>query len=736
MKVYVIVVSMFLQFIILGNTLLAQSADIEDIKVGLEVGQLVPVPYFEQINDQYNEADISVLKTNTNLIQDEDLRQEIIEKKFNLYQKHPLKYRNAQLFYWDSKIYIRNYMEQYFRPANIKSRNEINNQQSPEDIYRKYYYFIPDSLSSEKLQKLNYDSFEADIRNEWHNIDLNKSSLDTLLKYGVLVLPHNNPPSELNIINMQDRSTRNNREVIFTWDAFLSDIGDVDSGEPWISYDLDSDDGYVYWDDNFFEGHYRAYCADGGSDPAWTVYENNMQAWLDMDPSLFIDITDLGNIDYTFDVRYETEATYDYGIAYVATNNYSSFVELDTFSGNAGSSWQTVSYSFDNNASSWDDLELTFLFFSDFSNTDLGFFVDNIVVEGFGGSPPNAPTGLTATDNECNQITIDWNTVTGATNYKVYRDGSFLADDSNPPYTNNTTGTHSYYVKAENNYGVSGNSNSDNGTSGSAPSAPTGLSATDDECNQITIDWNTVTGATNYQVYRDGSFLADDSNPPFTDINIAGAYNYSIKAENNCGLSNDANASGVALINIDITQINYEINNNGGYIFSADAIWYDGAEISYLWDFGDGSDLSNEPTPVHDYQSNGTFELQLTISYTDENQGNCSDTFLTQIIVNLTVGNEIGIPSSYNLSHAYPNPFNPTTTITYALPEESLVRLDVYDALGKKVRTLLHQVQGSGYKSYQWDGKNELGSAVSGGLYFVRLNAGNYDHSIKVVYLK
>ncbi len=78
------------------------------------------------------------------------------------------------------------------------------------------------------------------------------------------------------------------------------------------------------------------------------------------------------------------------------------------------------------------------------------------------------------------------------------------------------------------------------------------------------------------------------------------------------------------------------------------------------------------------------------------------------------------IPDSYALDPAYPNPFNPTTSIRYDLPAESRVVLRLYNLLGQQVATLVDGIQAAGVKSAEW---NAAGQA--NGLYFVRLDAGS-----------
>jgi len=94
------------------------------------------------------------------------------------------------------------------------------------------------------------------------------------------------------------------------------------------------------------------------------------------------------------------------------------------------------------------------------------------------------------------------------------------------------------------------------------------------------------------------------------------------------------------------------------------------------------------------------------------------------------------VPSETLLEGNYPNPFNPTTTISYALSRESRVILTVYSTLGEEMITLVDEVQPAGYYSAVWDGRNGKGHPVSSGVYFYRLDAGEYNHAAKMIITK
>jgi len=94
------------------------------------------------------------------------------------------------------------------------------------------------------------------------------------------------------------------------------------------------------------------------------------------------------------------------------------------------------------------------------------------------------------------------------------------------------------------------------------------------------------------------------------------------------------------------------------------------------------------------------------------------------------------MPMTYHLYSAYPNPFNPTTTLDYDLPEDAIVNITIYDMMGRKISTLVSSQQTAGYKSVQWNATNNKGAPVSAGLYLYMIQAGEFRQTRKMVLLK
>ena len=99
-----------------------------------------------------------------------------------------------------------------------------------------------------------------------------------------------------------------------------------------------------------------------------------------------------------------------------------------------------------------------------------------------------------------------------------------------------------------------------------------------------------------------------------------------------------------------------------------------------------------------------------------------------------TVGE--GVPVEFALHENYPNPFNPTTTLRFDLPEVSNLTLTIYNMLGQKVRTFNMQSTPAGYHSVKWNATNDYGDPVGAGVYLYQLQTKDFVKTRKMVLLK
>ncbi len=115
---------------------------------------------------------------------------------------------------------------------------------------------------------------------------------------------------------------------------------------------------------------------------------------------------------------------------------------------------------------------------------------------------------------------------------------------------------------------------------------------------------------------------------------------------------------------------------------------------------------------------------------------------IIEIPVTLTVTDGLsdvgdgGLPTSFTLDSAYPNPFNPSTTIRYTTPRTGSVSLKIYDLAGRHVRTLVDGPKTAGYHSVVWDGTDHKGRGVASGAYYYRLQAGGFEETHKMLLVK
>jgi Secretion system C-terminal sorting domain len=105
-------------------------------------------------------------------------------------------------------------------------------------------------------------------------------------------------------------------------------------------------------------------------------------------------------------------------------------------------------------------------------------------------------------------------------------------------------------------------------------------------------------------------------------------------------------------------------------------------------------------------------------------------------IVGVNDNRNNSIENKFALENNYPNPFNPTTSINFSVPNLSKVSLVIYNTLGQKVKTLINNNVLSGNQTTVWNGKNEFGSSVPSGVYYYRIESGSNSITKSMVLLK
>jgi hypothetical protein len=102
----------------------------------------------------------------------------------------------------------------------------------------------------------------------------------------------------------------------------------------------------------------------------------------------------------------------------------------------------------------------------------------------------------------------------------------------------------------------------------------------------------------------------------------------------------------------------------------------------------------------------------------------------------LPESDELTLPGEFALFPNYPNPFNPMTTISYSLPEESNVSIRIFDILGRTVWSNKTFHVNPGIHNIIWSGKNMAGNTLASGVYFVEMKAQNFITHRKILLMK
>ncbi len=156
-----------------------------------------------------------------------------------------------------------------------------------------------------------------------------------------------------------------------------------------------------------------------------------------------------------------------------------------------------------------------------------------------------------------------------------------------------------------------------------------------------------------------------------------------------------------------------------------------GMADSWLWDFGDGENSSDQ-NPTHLFAQAGTYSVTLTVTNLNGQDTAVKAGYITVSPDDVAPVEELpDLPAAFSLAPNIPNPFNPRTTIGFSLPRDSHVLLQVVDVRGRVQDTLVDRTLSAGSHQVTWDGRNH-----PSGVYFYRLTADGFGQTRKMVMLK
>jgi hypothetical protein len=376
------------------------------------------------------------------------------------------------------------------------------------------------------------------------------------------------------------------------------------------------------------------------------------------------------------------------------------------------------------------------------------------------GEPLAPPTNLTA--NLSNpSIILHWNSplVPGRARaeshptrdllgFKLFRNTALLITLDNPEtvsYTdaNLEPGTYSYTVSAFYTFGESSAAGPAGATVTAAFFPPTNLTATGSLTN-IQLVWHRPspleTNLSGYRVFRDGiaqghGLLSDTTYTDTSFINNV-AYSYYVVAvyinpDGTSIPSNTVTATGGEALT-PVTDLQYSVSQDSVFL-----AWNaPGRPLLSYKVYRDGVPLANITNPalttyIDSGLPNGSFTYYVTAFYTLGESAPCAPVTAT---VNVTLNPDDLLPVTETaLLGNYPNPFQANTCISYNLKADGPASLEIYNLKGQKVKTLAGGTTKSGRHSLTWNGTDDSGKAIPGGVYFCRMRAGDYSSSRKLL---
>jgi len=372
-----------------------------------------------------------------------------------------------------------------------------------------------------------------------------------------------------------------------------------------------------------------------------------------------------------------------------------------------------------------------------------------------GAAMPSAPE-ITGLDGDANQVNITWSNpsknVDGTpmddlAEIRLYQDGSFVASFSQATSDSGATVTESYTPSAAGNYAytiTSVDNESPENESVVSNSAFTPLSAPfSDNFTTAGVPNTSMWMTTNVDVTNRASgevsapfSMTLNGNPDGEDIveslpiNLAGLENNQVSMTywyQPAGTGNDPEVQ-------DSLQLFFKNDQNQWVVINA----YPGRPFQAFQEVM--VDLSSLPTDRGN-MFHSQFQMRFRSLGSQSATQFFDEWFIDDLSLDLGIATGIGDDdlstiTEFKLEANYPNPFNPTTTISYQLPKSSDVRLTIYNTLGQRVRTLVDANRSAGAYDVVWNGQNDAGAQVGSGLYFYTIETAGFTQTRKMMLLK
>jgi len=240
-----------------------------------------------------------------------------------------------------------------------------------------------------------------------------------------------------------------------------------------------------------------------------------------------------------------------------------------------------------------------------------------------------------------------------------------------------------------------------------------------------------------YTVYRDGVEIADIPDPAilqYLDESLdAGTYEYTLEAyyTNPDGISDPTDPVS-ATVTLE-APVNAEANSQPPNIIVTWEAPARGIESYNV--YRDGVEIATGITGLMHIDiavPTGDYIYNVTAVY----DGGYESAMSNDAPVSHTDANGVLKPTVTELTGNYPNPFNPTTTISFSLAEASQVSINIYNMKGQLVKTLVNAELDNDYHEIVWDGRDNSGKSTASGVYFYKMKANDYTATKKMILMK
>ena len=187
-------------------------------------------------------------------------------------------------------------------------------------------------------------------------------------------------------------------------------------------------------------------------------------------------------------------------------------------------------------------------------------------------------------------------------------------------------------------------------------------------------------------------------------------------------------------INIKVARLIDFTNEDWNSSICIDSICYSQSIDSVIVSIAEGDSTTCGVLAWTNGVGSDHIQLKIVELFNISNNISVNINFLTQ--TDLNIDDKYPVANSIDILSCFPNPFNPSILLEYKIEKRNHVQLDVYNILGKNVKSLVKEVQEAGNYNTKWDGNNRFNKQLPSGAYFLKIQSGEYYMIKKITLIK